>query len=137
MANPFGWAALKADRPEMWYVDGYVPVTTDGYANPVWTNVPNNIINTSVAASVSHPSTGHYVITFQENWADLESCEISSVIPVGLSPQYLSAQKTGFNVSGASPWTISWIFNVSGTPTDLPAGSGFMYSIRLKQSGAY
>ena len=132
MANTYGYIGqFKTDRPGVWEIDGYVSIGESG--NPSLNTVPSGIVK-----SVKRNSTGNYTMTLQENWYSMLYVNVKTMIPSGLSPQYVNCQMLNTNIgySNVSNPVINFITNVSGTPTDPPAGSGLTYIVVLKNSSA-
>lgn len=130
MADLFGYNQLFTDRPETWFADGYVSIS-DGYGTPVYTSVPSGIVS-----SFTHVSTGKYTCDLAQPWYALLYCDFRSEIASGASPQYVSCQLNSDTVGSSATPTITFTFNVAGTPTDIPSGSGFRFLIMLKRSSA-
>lgn len=131
MANQFGYSPLFTDRPETWIVDGYVSV--DGYAAPTFDTVPSGVVDSVVLLG-----TGKYSIVLKQQWFALLFVDVCSEIPSTLSPAYVSCQLVSDNVGvdSVDQPSIVFQFNVAGTPTNLPGGSGFRFLILLKRSSA-
>lgn len=134
MSDFGGYTALFNQRPDHWLADGYVTII-DGSGTPSYTN--NTLpFQTDIVKSVVRNSTGNYSFTLSQAPKALCWVDVKSVIPSGLSPSTVGCQIQGWTVgtlSIATP-TITVQFNVSGTPTDLPNGSGFVFAITLVES---
>ena len=138
MANPFGYAVVQTDNAGTWFTDGYVSIGATGA--PTYSNVPSGIVN-----SIVRNSTGNYSIILNSAWYALLYPHVVSVIPSSLSPAYVSCQIVSSTVgnkavlpknAGGAGQAVVVQFNVAGTPTELPSGSGFDFFLHLKQSSA-
>jgi hypothetical protein len=130
MSGQFGYNQLFTDRPETWIADGYVSIAGSGA--PTLATVPSGVVS-----SVTRISTGLYKIVLAQNWFALLHADVKSEIPSSLSPAYVGAQLVSDTVgTGASAQELRVQFNVAGTPTDLPSGSGFRFLLLLKKSSA-
>jgi hypothetical protein len=126
MANNVCYNQLFTDRPESHLADGYVSIGAAGAPTFV------NQLSPTISA-VTRLSTGVYTISLSENWPGLLYAAVHSVIPATLSPAYLGVQLNSHTVGvAASGQSIQFTFNVGGTPTDLPNGSGFVFLLILK-----
>lgn len=130
MADLFGYSQLFTDRPETWFADGYVGIA-DGYGTPSFGTVPSGIVQ-----SITYVSTGLYTIDLKQPWYALLFATAVSEIPSSLSPAYLSCQLVSDDVGTSVTPKVTIQFHVSGTPTDLPEGSGFRFLLLLKRSSA-
>lgn len=131
MSDFGGYAELFNDRPNQWLADGYVTIT-DGSGTPSLPNVPSGIVK-----SVARTGVGAYTLTLSQNPVALVWADVKSIIPGSLSPAYcvcqLRASTIGLASAGANP-TLTFVFNVAGTPTELPSGSGFLFALLLTES---
>jgi len=135
MANQFGYVRMNTDRASIWLSDGYVSIS-DGYGTPVFDTVPSGIVK-----SVVKNSTGNYSIILQQAWYALVGASVQTVVPAGT---LLVAQVTSFTVGNAAVQPISaggvgqqitfQVADAAGSAAELPEGSGFLFSLRLKQS---
>jgi hypothetical protein len=139
MADSWGYAVLQTDRPGSWLVDGYATVI-DGYGTLSLPTVPSGIVK-----SIVRNSTGNYSLILQEAWYALLSIDVKSMIPSTLSPAYVGCQLEASTIgsstvlpisAGGAGQSVTFQFNVAGTPTELPKGSGLLFLLVLKQSSA-
>ena len=135
MSNFWGYADLYTDRPNHWFVDGYVSIS-DGYGTPVVSG-PNGNVLSGVVKSITRTGVGAYTLTLSQAPVGLVWFHANSVIAGSLSPAYVGCQTTGFTVgqssAGANP-VVTFQFNVGGVPTELPKGSGFLFSMGIIES---
>jgi hypothetical protein len=130
MANPIGYSIQFTDRPGVWQTDGYVGIGPDG--EPDFSSVPSGIV-----ADIIRNGVGNYSIELREPWYALLWLDVHSEIPGILSPTFAFTQLVSDDVGTASAPLITFKFvNGSGVAVELPSGSGFRFSIRLKQSSA-
>ena len=156
MANHFGYNQQYTDKPGMWSVDGYA-VVTDSYANlaiqinqlqttGVITSVQQNSPS-AVVKSITQTanSSGIYNINLVSTWIELDTCNVVTTIPSGLSPAVLMTQlqgntvgNTGYGPSSSSPQSVTFktIVPSTGSAGTLPLGSGIFFHLRLKNSSA-
>lgn len=137
MADQFGYAVLKSDRASIWLSDGYVSIS-DGYGTPVFDTVPSGIVK-----SVVRNDVGNYSIILQQAWYALVSASVQTVVPAGT---LLVAQVESFTVGDTSVQPISaggvgqqitfQVADAAGSAAELPEDSGFLFSLRLKQTSA-
>lgn len=126
MANNVSYNQLWSDSPELHLADGYVSIGVTGAPSFVLQRSP-------IVAAVNRTGVGAYDIVLAENWPALLYVDIKSVIPAGLSPAVLGHQILSWTVGiAASSQKVSVFFHSSGTPTELPNGSGFCYQLALK-----
>ncbi len=129
MSNQHGYAVIQTDIPGTWFTDGYVGVGATGA--PSYTVQPSGIVS-----GFTRTDTGLYTLNLAQPWYALLHVAVHSEIPSSLSPAYVSCQLVSDTVGVSATPTVTFQFNVAGTPTDLPSGSGFRFLILLKQSSA-
>lgn len=136
MANAYGYPVLQTDLAGLWETGGQVTIS-DGYGSPSFTSVPSGIVR-----SVKRNSTGNYSIVLQEAWFALINVDIKSAISTAT---YIGCQIRSSTVgnkavlpvqAGGVGQQVTFQFNTSGTPTELPSGSSFLFLLTLKQSSA-
>lgn len=135
MADQFGYVRINTDRASIWLSDGYVSIS-DGYGTPVFDTVPSGIVK-----SVVRNSTGNYSIILQQAWYALVGATVQTVVPAGT---LLIAQVEAFTVGNTAVQPISaggagqsitfQVYDAAGAAAELPIHSGFLFSLRLKQS---
>ncbi len=126
-----GYNQIFTDRPETWFVDGYVSIGATGA--PTAESVPSGIVS-----SVVRNSEGNYSLVLGQNWFALLHASFQSEIPTSLSPDFCFSQLVSDTVGSASSAqrvTVRFC-NASGTSTELPEGSGFRFLLALKKSSA-
>lgn len=152
MADQFGYNLQFADKPGMWDVDGYAVITngsgnavivtnqlnTQGVLAAVQSNAPSSAVH-----DITRVGTGQYKIHLNQTWVQLEHVDVKSIIDPSLSPAYVGCQVQKITVANSSygpgQSELQYVqiqFNVSGTPTELPQGAGFVFRLRLKNSSA-
>ena len=109
---------------------------SDGYGTPVFDTVPSGIVK-----SVVRNSTGNYSIILQQAWYALVGATVQTVVPCRNS---LIAQVEAFTVGNTAVQPISaggagqsitfQVYDAAGAAAELPIHSGFLFSLRLKQS---
>lgn len=131
MADLYGYNQLFTDVPEMWTTGGQVSIGATGA--PTYMGLPSGIVK-----SFTRLGTGQYRLTLQQAWFSMVYFHVSSEIASSASPAYVTAQMQGdtVGVAGTFPQTVTFQFNVAGTPTELPSGSSFRFLIMLKRSSA-
>lgn len=129
MSNQHGYAVIQTDVPGTWIADGYVSIGASGA--PSYTLQPSGIVS-----GFTRVSTGLYTLNLAQPWYALQFIGIHSEIPSSLSPAYVTCQLVSDTVGVAASPVITFQFNVAGSATDLPSGSGFRFLLILKQSSA-
>lgn len=132
MSDFGGYAGgLTVDRPNIFEAEGSVAIS-DGYGTPVLQSVPSGIVK-----SVVRTGTGAYTLTLSQNPLSLLWFDVKSLIPGTSSPAYVGCQlrtsTVGQSSAGANP-VITFVFNVAGTPTELPSGSAFFFALIVAES---
>lgn len=94
--------------------------TTDGYGTTVTSTMSSY---TAFASVPKWSATGVWSLTLKDSAAKVLDVSVNTVLA---STHYLSVQQLATTSSSTTGGLIlNWVFNVSGTPTDLPANGGF------------
>lgn len=131
MSDSFGYNVLNSDIPGLWITGGKVSIGATGA--PTFTGQPSGIVS-----AVQRTGVGLYKIGLKEAWFALIGVDIKSEILASASPAYVSVQLVSdtVGVTGTFPQSITFQFNVAGTPTEIASGSAFRFMLMLKRSSA-
>jgi hypothetical protein len=77
---------------------------------------------------------GYWSVVMKDVAFKITDVDVKTILPAGT---YLSAQLTSVANNSSGKPVISWIFNVSGTPTDLPANGSFLIHVEYGWTGGY
>lgn len=137
MSNAWGYPVVQTDLAGLWLTDGYVSIV-DGSGTPSYSVVPSGIVR-----SVVRNGIGNYSIILQEAWYSLPFGSVVTVVPAGT---FRMAQVTSFTIGNAAVLPIQaggvgqsltfQVLDAAGSAAELPLGSGFLFSLHLKQSSA-
>ncbi len=137
MANQWGYNQIFTDLPEIWQTGG--KVTTDGYGEPDFSNVPSGIVH-----SVVRNSVGNYSILLQQSWYALVFVSVVSELASGDVPDLALTQlesdtvgSTSFGGDGQTRQGVTFQFvDAAGDDVELGADSAFRFLLILKKSSA-
>lgn len=142
MSDFGGYADIFSDRPNQWMADGYYAISDsigDGYASLPGDSVPSGIIQ-SLHRVNGGAHAGQYILTLSQAPFALVWFKADPVVPAGQGPASvpLIALTTGFTVglasAGANPTISFQVYNLSGSPADIPIGGGLFFHLCLTQS---
>ena len=115
--------------------DGNLFTVADGYGHTVTSTLPQYTIFT---ANPVRSATGVWSVTTLDSVASIPSdgyavidCHVYTVLP---STEYLSVQLLPFSQSTSGQLVVNWVFNVAGTPTDLPSTGTPQFGVYLRYS---
>ena len=121
---PFSFSGFKGTgylAKEGVVCDGNLFTVADGYGHTVTSTLPQYTIFT---ANPVRSATGVWSVTTLDSVASTSGvlqvmdAHIATVLPSG---DYLSTQLLPFTQSANGQLVVNWVFNVAGTPTDLPS----------------
>lgn len=115
--------------------DGNLFTVADGAGHVVTSRLPQYTIFT---ANPVRTGTGAWNITTldsvagsQDGYVQVIDCHVYTVLSTG---NYLSVQLLPFTLTANGQLVVSWVFNVAGTPTDLPGSGAPQFGVFLKYS---
>ena len=135
MANIFGYNQLYSTEPEIWFVDGYIPIAADGYSVATGAVLPKEVL------SLVHNSTGNFTLKLKHCWYSLQAVDVKTEIPSTDTPAVALVQIDSDNVGAAGTLdgdqgVTFRLVTTAGSPTDLGANSGLKILIVLKRNSA-
>lgn len=114
--------------------DGNLFTVNDGYGITVTSTLPSYTIFT---ANPVRSATGVWSVTTLDSVAtsggvlQVIDCHVFTVLPSG---DYLSTQMLPFTQNSNGQLVVHWVFNVAGTPTDLPTTGSPQFGVFLAYS---
>ena len=89
----------------------------------------------SYSAFSSNPkrgaSAGVWSVTMKDSYFKVTNVHIATMLPTG---NYLGTQLISAGPDTNGKLVLKWVFNVSGTPTDLPASGQFIVSFSAAET---
>lgn len=108
--------------------DVQVFTVNDGYGHAVTSTMPSL---TAFAANPVRSATGVWSVTMKDVVPTLEGQLHFVVTTILASGNYLSVQMLPFTTNATTgQLVVNWVFNVAGTPTDLPSSGSPQFEIR-------
>jgi hypothetical protein len=148
MADRYGYQFTSSLIPRVWLIDGYVSVGASGA-------VLNTAAGTNLDAagqpiylpkgvkSIVRSSAGLYVISLGDS-SGLTTTDTyvnvvnASIVPVCSTPTNINGQVVSWNLASGGLSTkvtaITVRFQTGGVETDLPSGSGWLFTLHMKNS---
>lgn len=109
-------------------LDGELCTVADGYGHTVTSTLCQN---TAFAANPVRSTTGVWSATLKDSANRVMDCDVKTVLQSG---SYLSTQLLPFSTDSKGRLVINWVFNVAGTPTDLPSSGSPQFLVFVAYS---
>ncbi len=117
--------ALEVDGTFFAPVDAYSDAY--GQAIPLF-GTPGGEYSVFKQVPVRGASDGYWSVSFKDAFPYLCSFDVKVFTPDFTTGPFEVQYLIPVVAVGTGVWTIAWVFNVAGTPTDLPAGARMLVS---------
>jgi len=128
---PFNFTGYKGqayDAKQGVVDDGYLFVVNDGAGHTVTSKLPQLTI---FSANPVRSATGVWSVGLLDSVDSYLDIEVKTVLASGT---YLSTQLLPPTTDANGKPVINWVFNVAGTPTDLPSTGSPMFLVHVRYS---